>query len=301
MYLRTLRLRPILLTSFLLIVSLSSFAQDDDDLFSELDEITTVDNHEVIAAFKSTRIMLGQSIERVRAKQLHFRISHVFGRIIGVQNFFGLDNLNNMHLSFEYGLTDYIQLGLSRSNKPDKTYSSSLKLSILRQKEGGQSFPLSLSYYGGIDYKSRDYVPVARDNDFVGRLDYVNQVLVGSKVTNNLSLQLSPTWVHINLTEEEQDPNDIYSLGIGGRYLFSRSMSFNFEYYYTLPTFDTQELDKNMLTIGFDIETGGHVFQLYFTNAFVLHPGKFATNQNGDFFGNREINFGFSMLRTFNL
>ncbi|KAA5825716.1 hypothetical protein FPF71_07340 [Algibacter amylolyticus] len=276
--------------------------QDDDmdSLFDDLDDITIKENKEVIATFKSTRLMLGQSTERVKANQLHFRISHVFGKIKGIDNFFGLDNINNMNISFEYGLSDFIQLGLARSNKPDKTYSSSVKLSLLRQIYGENAFPFSLSYYGGLDIKSRTYFPEARNKNFNGRLDYVNQILISRKISEKLSVQLSPTWIHRNLTETVNDPNSIVSIGIGGRYLISGSTSINIEYFDTLDTFDAYELNKNTLSVGFDIETGGHVFQLYFTNAFALHPGKFAINQSGDFF-NREINFGFSLLREFSI
>ena len=272
---------------------------ETDDLFKELDNITIEEDSDVIATFKSTRILLGQSTERVKQRQLHFRISHVFGKIEGISNFFGLDNINNMHLSFEYGLTDYIQLGLLRSNKPDKTYSISLKLSALRQKTGKKSFPFALSYFGSVDIKTREYFPKERNDNFEGRLEYVHQLLLSRKFSEKLSLQFSPTLVYRNLTETKNDPNSIYSIGIGGRYLISRSISINAEYYYTLPTFDIEDPEKNTLAFGLDIETGGHVFQLYFTNAFALHPGKFAINQSGDFFNKREINFGFSILREF--
>lgn len=292
-------MKKTLLGALLFFYTFTSFAQEED-LFAELDNLTIKDNSEVIATFKSTRLMLGQSTERVRKGQLHFRISHVFSKIKGIDNFFGLDNLNNMHLSFEYGLTEYVQLGLTRSNKPDKTYSGNLKLSLLRQKTGEKPFPISLSYYGGIDYKSRNYTPEERDRNFSGRLDYINQFMVSRKMGDHISLQISPTWIHRNLTDEDSEPNDVYSIGLGGRYLFSGSVSFNMEYFYTIPTFDSHSNQKDALTLGLDIETGGHVFQVYFTNAFALHPGKFAINQNGDFF-NRDINFGFSMLRSFNV
>ncbi len=290
----------------LFIIPLLIFGQEkppsdtDENLFDELDELTTKGSSEVIATFKSTRIILGQSTERAKENQLHFRISHVFSKINGIDNFFGLDNLNNMHISFEYGINNNLQVGLARSNKPDQTYSGTVKGSLLRQKTGENPFPLSLSYYGGIDYKSRDYIPEARDKNFVGRLDYINQVLISRKFSDKLSLQISPTWVHRNLTDAEAQPNDIFSLGLGGRYMFSRSSSVNLEYYHTIPTFDASKFKGNALSVGFDIETGGHVFQLYFTNAFALHPGKFAVNQNGDFFG-REISIGFSILREFSL
>lgn len=170
----------------------------------------------------------------------------------------------------------------------------------MRHKKGDENFPFSLSYNGGIDYKSRTYTPEERNDNFTGRLDFINQLLISRKVFEQLSLQVSPTWVHRNLTDNLDEPNDIYSIGIGGRYLISGSVSVNAEYFYTLPTFDTHNATKDTFTIGFDVETGGHVFQLYFTNAFALHPGKFALNQSGDFF-KREINFGFSLLREFSL
>lgn len=301
-------MKPTLHLGILFILAIFSihtkiFSQEDDDLFNDLDNLTIQEknNSEVIATFKSTRLLLGQSTERVRKGQLHFRVSHVFSKIQGIDNFFGMDNLNNMHLSFEYGLTNYIQFGLARSNKPDKTYSSTLKLTLLRQKMGKRKTPLSISYYGNIDYKSRNYFPEERDKNFEGRIDYINQVLFSRKMGDHLSLQLSPTWVHRNLTEGVDDPNEVYSIGVGGRYLVSGSISVNAEYFYTLPTFNLHDIKKDTFSIGLDIETGGHVFQLFFTNAFALHPGKFAINQSGDFFGNRDINFGFSLLRTFKI
>lgn len=280
--------------------SITFSTAQEEDLFNELDSLSAKPSNEVIATFKSTRLMLAQSTERVREGQLHFRISHVFSKIEGIDNFFGLDNLNNMHLSFEYGLTDYIQLGIARSNKPDKTYMATAKLSLLRQKNGEPWFPISISYFGNIDYKSRNYTPAERNDNFKGRLDYINQLLVSRKINNHLSFQVSPTWVHRNLTDSTLEPNDIYSIGVGGRYLFSGSTSFNLEYFYTIPTFDIHDITNNTFTAGFDIETGGHVFQLYFTNAFALHPGKFAINQSGNFFEG-DINFGFSILRAFTL
>ena len=218
--------KAVVCLTLLLSISSRSFSQEED-LFNELDNITIREktDSEVIATFKSTRVLLGQSTERVRVGQLHFRISHVFSKIKGIDNFFGIDNINNMHMSFEYGLTDYIQLGLYRSNKPDKTYSGTAKFSLLRQKSGDKKTPLSISYYTNIDYKSRNYDPVERDENFQGRFDYINQFLFSRKMGDHISLQLSPTWVHRNLTEAIDDPNDIYSLGIGGRYLFSGSVS----------------------------------------------------------------------------
>jgi hypothetical protein len=173
-------------------------------------------------------------------------------------------------------------------------------LSLLRQKQDDVSRLFSLTLYSSFDLKTREYFPKERNNYFVGRLEYVNQVLISRKLSKKLSLLIAPTWVHRNLTETINDPNDIYSIGLGGRYLISESTSINVEYYPTLKTFDSFDSNKNTFTMGLDVETGGHVFQLYFTNAFALHPGKFAINQSGDFFKG-DINFGFSILREFSL
>lgn len=289
----------LLFTGFAILMHMIMLSQEKD-VFDELDDLTIKESSEVIATFKSTRVMLGQSTERVKENQLHFRISHVFSKIKGIDNFFGMDNINNMSMSFDYGLTDYIQLGLARSNKPDKTYSGSVKLSAIRQQKGETNFPVAISYYTGMDIKTREYTPVERDENVQGRFDFINQLLVSRKVNEKLSLQLSPTWVHRNLTDDLEEPNDVYSVGTGARYLVSGSISLNAEYFYTIPTFDIHETANDAFTVGLDVETGGHVFQIYFTNAFALHPGKFAINQNGDFF-NRDINFGFSLLREFSL
>ena len=273
----------------------------DDSIFNELDTMTEIDRQEVIAAFKSTRVILAPSIERVKNDQLHFRISHLFARLnSGYRNLFGLDQLVNMNLIFDYGLTDNIQIGLSRSNKIDKTLMPNIKVSLMRQTTGKKPFPLSVSYYASLDWKTNRYSLKDRNDDFLGRLDYVNMLLLGRKFNSDLSLQLSPFFIHRNLTEDPSEPNNLYGIGFSGRYMLNDHVSSNFEYFYNYPSAKTVQLSKNALSLGFDIETGGHVFQLFFSNAQALYPGRFLRNQNENFFkGN--IQFGFSILREFNL
>ncbi|HXI01185.1 MAG TPA: DUF5777 family beta-barrel protein [Sphingobacteriaceae bacterium] len=273
----------------------------DDSLFNELDTMVEIDRQEVIAAFKSTRVILAPSIERVKNNQLHFRISHLFFRInSGYRNLFGLDQLVNMNLIFDYGLTDDIQIGLSRSNKIDKTLMPNMKISLARQSTGKKPFPLYVSYFGSLDWKTNRYSDKERNDNFLGRLDYVNMLLLGRKFNSHLSLQLSPFFIHRNLTEALSEPNNLYGVGFSGRYMLNDHVSTNFEYFYNYPSVKTIQLSKNPLSLGFDIETGGHVFQLFFSNAQALYPGRFLLNQNDNFFkGN--IQFGFSILREFNL
>lgn len=286
----------IVVTSFV-----SPVIAQDDPIFRELESMAEAKKEEVIATFKSTNVILAPSIERVKKKQLHFRVSHLFSKVTsGYMDLFGLDQLVNMNLSLDYGLSNRVQLGLARSNKPDKTIIHTVKATLIRQSKGKGSFPLSLSYFGDVDWKTTRYFLKERNKDFAGRLDYVNMLLIGRKFNTKLSLQTTLSWVHRNLTESPAEPNDIYSLGFSGRYMLNEHISFNWEYFYTYPSSDHIKFENSPLSFGFDIETGGHVFQLYFSNALALHPGKFLINQNENFF-KKNIQFGFSILREFNL
>ncbi|ALJ00457.1 DUF5777 family beta-barrel protein [Rufibacter tibetensis] len=286
---------------FSILIFCSHASAQDDSIFHELDLITEPEKQDVLAAFKSTRVILAPSIERVQEKQLHFRVSHLFSPVsLGYKDLFGLDQLVNMNLSLEYGINNRVQVGLARSNKADKTLMPNIKVSLLRQSTGKKAFPLYVSYFGNLDWKTNTYSSEAQNNYFLGRLDYVNMLLLARKVNQKLSVQLSPAWLHRNLTDNPNEPNDLYALGFSGRYMFNGHMSFNWEYFYTLPTSEFIQTKNNPLSLGVDIETGGHVFQLYFSNASALHLGRFLRNQNGNFFDGT-IQFGFSIMREFNL
>lgn len=279
---------------------LTTKAQVQESLFDELESMTAVEKTDVIAAFKTTRVILAPSIERVKEKQLHFRVSHLFSPVSnGYKELFGLDQLVNMNLSLEYGINDHVQVGLARSNKADKPLMPNIKISLLRQSTGKNAFPLYISYFGNMDVKTGSYASRERNNYFRGRLDYLNMLLIARKFNSKLSVQLSPTWLHRNLTADPSEPNDIYSLGLSGRYMFNDHMSFNWEYFYPHSSSREFRWKNHPLTLGVDIETGGHVFQLYLSNVSALHPGHFLRNQNEGFFDG-SIQFGFSIMREFN-
>lgn len=291
--------KELLLLLAFIFYSFSAKAQEGS-IFDELDSMAEWEKQDVIAAFKSTRVILAPSIERVQKNQLHFRVSHLFSSVSsGYRDLFGLDQLVNMNLSLEYGINNHIQIGLARSNKADKTLMPNLKVSLIRQSSGKNSFPLYISYFGNMDWKTNTYASSAINDYFIGRLDYVNMLLIARKFNRHLSIQLSPAWLHRNLTANPSEPNDLLALGVSGRYMLNDHISFNWEYFYTYPSSEAIQTKNNPLSLGVDIETGGHVFQLYFSNASALHPGKFLMNQNENFFDGT-IQFGFSIMREFN-
>ena len=252
------------------------------------------------ATFKSTRIMNGHSIERMPTGQLDVRISHRFGTLnSGGYNFFGLD-VSNIHLSLEYGILNWLMIGVGRSEF-EKTFDGFAKFSILRQSSGAKDMPVSVSVVTSAALKTLKFPDQTRTNYFTSRLTYVAQILVARKISEDLSVQLTPSYVHRNLVATELDPNDIFALGAGARLKLSKRISLNGEYYYIVnpKTYLSQQI-YNPLSIGFDIETGGHVFQLFFTNSLGMTEKQFIGETTGQW-KKGDIHFGFNISRVFTL
>lgn len=246
------------------------------------------------AAFKTTHLILGQSIENVAKGHLNFIIAHHFGRINeGSYNFWGLDQ-STIRIGLEYGITDKLEVGLGRSSY-QKTIDGFVKYKILRQNN--MNMPISISYFGGMAINTLKWEDPTRDNFFSSRLSFVNQLLIARKFTDNLSLQLMPSFVHKNLVKRVIDQNNIFAIGGGGRYKLTKRLSVNAEYYQLLPGQTADDFD-NSLSLGVDIETGGHVFQLFFTNSQPLYERGFITETQGKW-NKGDVFFGFNIIRTF--
>jgi hypothetical protein len=286
-----------LVLCFILVQKSSLFAQDDD-LFKmmEADKAPTTDY--VAATFKSTRIINGHSVENVAAKHLDFRISHRFGQLSdGAYNLWGLDQAT-IRLGFEYGISNRLMVGLGRSSY-EKTYDGFAKFKVLRQSSGTKNMPITLSLFGSIAINSmKKDLPNPTDTYyFSNRITYTSQLLIARKFSESFSLQLTPTWVHRNLVATTADPNDVFAMGIGGRIKISKRVSFNVDYYYVLSE-QVLKTYNNSLALGFDIETGGHVFQLQFTNSLGMIEKAFITETVGQW-DKGNIHYGFNISRTF--
>lgn len=279
---------------FLLLACLLTQSAKSQDLLDMLGDPSSKEY--TTATFKTTHLILGQSIENVAKGNLNFIISHHFGRINeGSYNFWGLDQ-STIRLGVEYGLTDKIELGLGRSTY-QKTIDGFVKYKILRQDN--QKMPVSVSYFGSMAINTLKWDDPTRDNFFSSRLSFVNQILVAKKFNNNLSLQIMPTHVHKNLVKRAIDQNNIFAVGAGGRYKLTQRFSVNAEYYYLLPGQTADDFD-NSLSLGVDIETGGHVFQLFFTNSQPLFERGFITETQGKW-NKGDVFFGFNIVRTFTI
>jgi hypothetical protein len=285
-------MKKIVLNTFLILASLQLCSQD---LLDILEKEAPETESTVSATFKGTRIVNGHSIENRKNKELEFIIAHRFGRVnTGFEELFGLDQAN-IRFALEYGLTDDLTAGLGRSSF-EKTYDGYLKYSLLKQKTGANSFPFAVSLFGSIAAKSQKAIP-GEERTFAESLFYVGQVLIAKKVNSAFSLQLTPTYVHRNLTAIDADPHDIFALGFGTRVKVSKRVSLNAEYYQQFDKLESINA-RNSLAFGVDIESGGHVFQIILSNAITMVEKSFITETTGNFFGG-DIHLGFNLSRTF--
>lgn len=250
----------------------------------------------VTATFKDTRIVNVQSNETPAEGVLHFVIAHRFGTLnSGAYEMWGLDNAE-MRMAFDYGFTDRLAVGVAR-NTYEKTYEANVKARLLRQSTGPEAFPVSLTWYSVAMVKGEkaptDVIPYY----FTHRLSYVNQAVIARKMNEDLSLALVPSFVHRNYVQTTEDAHDLWLLGVGGRYKLTQRFSINGEYHHYL----TQQFEEGFspsLSLGVDIETGGHVFQLHVTNARGMFERSFLAEPAGSW-RDGSVYFGFNLSRVF--
>jgi hypothetical protein len=246
--------------------------------------------------FKATQIINTVTVEAPPRKNLQFMIMHRFGKISeGGYALFGLDNAT-IRFALDYGLTDNFSIGIGRSSL-EKVYDASFKWNIIQQ--ASTITPISVSLYGlaahtTLKYSDKPYL------DARFRTMYTTQLLVAKKISQKLSLQLTPSWVHLNLVPTPGDKNDLLTLGLGGRFKITNRISLNGDYHYI----SSNQIDSyqfyNPLSLGLDIETGGHVFQFVFTNSHGMIAPYYLT-KTIDSWRNGDIYFGFNITRLFTL
>ncbi len=272
----------------LVLFPLVIFAQDD--LLKEID--TVLAGQKVASAFKGLKIVNIESTKLAGEGDLYFIVAHRFGSVKdGFEGFFGLDNAVTQ-LKFVYGLSNWITISGARS---EQAYDFSTKYLLMSQIKN--KFPFTIAGFNSIAFnnvlKKSNYPKMKFNN----RLIYVNQLLVSRKFSDRLSLELAPTYFHENFVIDDNQNNSQFALGMGGRYKFSKRWSVNVDYAAHLNRISGTPF-KNPLSIGVDIETGGHIFQMHFSNSQGIHESGFLGNTTGNW-EKGNIFFGFNLLRVF--
>ena len=283
--------------SFVFLFSLAIVSAQDSTLAKMLDDSlqATAATNRITGTFKATQIINTPTIESPGKKGLQFLIMHRFGRINeGIYELFGLDNAT-IRFGLDYGINDRFSVGVGRSSF-DKTYDASFKWKVLRQTQN--KMPVSVSLYELFTCTTlRDSTKPYYTGKY--RNAYESALLIARKFSSKLSLQLTPVWIHYNLVPTPEDNNDVFGLGFGGRMKISKRVSINAEYN-LLP--DDQIVSTeifNSFSLGIDIETGGHVFQLIFSNSEGMVGPSYFGKTTGNW-ADGDIYFGFNISRAFN-
>lgn len=265
------------------------FAQED--LLKGIDSVS-VDPSKVESAFKGLKIVNLESTKLAAKGDFYFIVAHRFGSLKdGFEGAYGLDNAVTQ-LKFVYGLTDWLSLSAARS---ELAYDFSGKFLLKSQEKNG--FPFAIAAFSSIainnTLKESNYPKMKFEDRFI----YVAQLLISRKVNTNLSLEIAPTFFHENFVEDDNQDNSQYAIGIGGRYKFAKRWSVNVDYAAHLNRSSTSQF-KNPLSVGVDLDTGGHVFQMHFSSSQGIHEAGFLGNTRGDW-TKGDIFFGFNLLRVF--
>lgn len=288
-------IKRLLILTGVIFLSGISWAQDDLDLLDGLDD----DSTEVIyatASYKASRIINSVSLENTAEGVLDLRISHRFGTLnSGVDEFWGLDNAVT-RIGFDYGVNEWLMVGIGRSTY-EKAFDGFFKAKLWRQSTGAKNMPVSIQLFSSMMINTLKATNPAEDL-FSSRLSYAFQMPIGRKFNKGTTVQIMPTLIHRNFVETKAESNDVFALGIGGRQKFSRRAALTYEFYYVLPDQLAPEYQNYSLSIGVDIETGGHVFQLFLTNSAGMNEPQFITQNTGDW-ANGDIRIGFNISRVF--
>jgi hypothetical protein len=259
----------------------------------------------VIATFKSTRLILGATTETVKKNNLNFLVIHRFGDIGGSEGggktLFGLDNSSDIYIGFEYGLSDNLDIDFGRS-KFAQQVDLGLKYAIIHQtSDNATPFAVTLLGKAGIKAYHADQ---GEFPTFADRFAYVAQAIIARKFSSNFSLQITPTYVRDNSPFPFLAGNQrsFFAMGIAGRLKVTKRMGIVVDYAHPFSSFRSNATGDNAfydpLGVGIEIETGGHVFTIVFSNAKAISETSYLSASQSDW-GKGQFRLGFTISRMF--
>lgn len=264
--------------------------------FSQTDLLSGVETpsakEKVTSAFKALKIVNLESTKLAAKGDLYFVVAHRFGSIKdGFEGFYGLDNANTQ-IKFIYGVTNGLNVSAARS---EFAYDFATKYMLFPQIKDG--FPVTIAGFNSLSINNTLKESLYPKLQFKDRLTYVAQLLISRKFSEKLSLEIVPSFFHQNFVEDVDQSNTQYAVGFGGRYKFAKRWSLNMDYAAHLNR-APNSLYKNPLSVGFDLETGGHVFQMHFTSSQAIDEAGYLGRTTGDW-TKGDIFFGFNLARVF--
>jgi len=278
---------------FVITLLFGCFTFGQNSLLNEISAESDYENTFQMPAFKAMKVVNNQSTKLAGKGDLYLYVGHRFGAIKGgIGSLFGLDYANTK-IEMLYGLFSEVQVGFSRESFK-KTYNLHVKYGIKKQTS---SFPVSIVGYNSINLDTSLDENVYPNLNYNERYVYISQLLVSRRFSDNFSLQLSPSVIKHNFLTTQAKTDYNYVLNTGSRLKISKRSSFNIDYSYHLNRLKNS-IEKNVLSVGVDMETGGHVFQLLFSNTQASDEAGVLTGAEGDWLKG-DVFFGFNILRVF--
>ncbi len=273
----------------------SAWAQDD--LLSELDAIAPpAPKQFAFATFKGTKVVNGATVEMPGSGVGQFIVGHRFGALNDkpLYNLFGMD-VAQIRFEYSYNPVSWLNVGAGRSSG-SKTYDGFTKVRLLRQSKGGRGLnsPITAVWYSSMTLTTVPFTD-GFDHFFSDRLAYAHQLLLARKMGEKISIQVAPTLVHFNLVPLASDRNDQLGLGLSGRYKLTQRMALTAETMLRQTPFSGTHTP---ISIGLDVETGGHVFQFHVTNARSMADPQWMMQTPGSW-AKGDVFLGFNISRVF--
>jgi hypothetical protein len=285
---------------FCLLLSPLGLLAQGEDLLADMD---VQDNSPVLATFKGTRLINLHTIEVPGRRTLDFRIAHRFGPFNdGWYDFYGLDGGASIRLGLEYSLDGRLEFGVGRTSV-EKMMDGFVKYRLIRQRPNGWK-QVSVTLF------SSTYYTILRDPDKAAngfdkyerrssRLSYAHQIIIGRKFSDRFSMQIAPTLVHMNQVERISDLNDVFVLTGATRFKITKRSAITLEYGWRATGY-TRTKYYDTLGVGWEVETGGHVFSMFLTNSIGLTEPQFLLRTNNKW-SDGGIRLGFNISRVFTI
>ncbi len=283
-------------TLFLILVFSSVYSQDKSDI--------------VYRTFKDSRVISVHSAETLPARKMDFRVSHRFGDLAGSnggwETFYGLENATDILIGFDYGATDRLTIGISRSKGAGpirRLVNGFIKYKLIGQGiEGGS--PITFTLLGGASMSTAKRID---DTELLSsfpktahRLVYNIQGLIARRFSERFSMQISPGYIHRNYVPQN-DENGLFSLGVAARLQITKVFGLIADT--TIPFSSLRTTDQGYylpLGFGLEVDTGGHVFQINLTNTTGLEATDYIPNTRSNW-ADGQFRLGFTISRLFNL
>ena len=270
--------------------------------------------------FKSPHLIAAPTVETLPKGDISFRVAHRFGDMAtegtGYHTLFGLDQARDILLALEYGLTDRTSVGIGRA-KGDGAFTelwhATARQRLLVQGVDGNA-PVSISLYGNMALSTQRNDPFNTDSKLEGgpvarRVSYIDQAQVAHRFGHRLTVQLSPTWLWRNYVAHT-DANGMLSCGLLTRLSLTRRFSLTTEYFARLATTRPTAQGSTIfwrgtggqyyapLSLGLELETGGHVFSISLSNTAGLLENDYLA-YNASNWAKGQFRMGFGIFRVF--